>query len=148
MSLFGGLVGAAMAFVCMAAVLQPATSNLSSVTRAVVLLVLLGLALILGLLTGSVVARRSRLPGSSIRLFSALAGSVCGGFLGGALILGLSTAYLRDYAVWPSDSVDLVMTILAIPVLGALGLCLGAATGFGVGALSGLALGLVVPKRR
>jgi hypothetical protein len=147
MSIFGGLIGAAIAFVCTAAILQPTTSNLSPVTRAVVLLLLCGVALILGLMTGSAVGRRSRSAAGRVRLFSALAGAVCGGLLGGTLFLGLSAAYVRDYAVWPSGSFDLVVAILALPILAALGLCLGSLTGFGVGALSGLVLSVVVPKR-
>jgi hypothetical protein len=147
MSLLGGLIGAAIALVCTAAILQPTTSNLSPLTRAVMLLVLCGVALTLGLLTGSAVGRRSRTADGRIRLFSALAGAVCGGLIGGALFLGLSAAYVRDYAALPSGTVDLVVAILALPILGALGLCLGALTGFGVGALSGLVLAVVVPKR-
>lgn len=147
MSVFGGLIGAGIAFVCTAAILQPTTVNLSPPMRALVLVLLLGLALLLGLMTGSAVGRRSRNSGSRIRLFSALAGSVCGGLLGGAVFLVLSAAYVRDYAAWPSGSFDLVVAVLALPILGALGLCLGALTGFGVGALSGLVLAVVVPKR-
>lgn len=147
MSVFGGLMGAGLAFACTAAILQPATSNLSSLTRTAVLLSVLGLALILGMMTGSAVARRARTSGSRIRLFSALAGSVCGGLLGGALFLGLSAAYVRDYGAWPSGTLDLLLAIVALPILGALGLCLGALAGFGVGALSGLVLAVVVPKR-
>jgi hypothetical protein len=148
MSVLGGLIGAGIAFVCTAAILQPTTSNLSPLTRALMFSLLLGLALLLGLMTGSSVGRRSRISGSRIRLFSALAGSVCGGLLGGALFLGLLAAYVRDYTAWPSGPFDLVVAVLALPILGALGLCVGALTGFGVGALSGLVLAVVVPKRR
>ncbi|HEY8684839.1 MAG TPA: hypothetical protein VIO57_04460 [Chloroflexota bacterium] len=148
MSVFGGLIGALVAFACTAAILQPATSNLSPLTRALVTSILLGLSLLLGLMTGSAVGRRSRVPDSRIRMFSALAAAVCGGILGGALFAGLSAAYVRDYAPWPSGTFDLILAILAFPILGALGLCLGAITGFGVGALSGLVLAVVVPKRR
>ena len=81
-------------------------------------------------------------------MFSALAGAVCGGVLGGALFAGMSVAYVRDYAAWPTGTIDLVLALLAFPILGALGLCLGAVAGFGVGGLSGLVLALVVPKRR
>lgn len=147
MSVLGGLVGAVIAFACMAAVAQPASSNLSPFSRAIVLGVLLGLALLLGLMSGSAVGRRSRIVGGRIRLFAALAGAVCGGLLGGALFLTISTAYVRDYATWPAGTFDLVLAIVSLPILGALGLCLGAVTGFGVGALSGLVLGVVVPKR-
>lgn len=147
MSVFGGLIGAVVAFACTAAILQPATSNLSPFTRALVLCVLLGLSLTLGLMTGSAVGRRSRIADSRIRMFSALAAAVCGGILGGALFVGLSAAYVRDYAAWPTGAFDLALAILAFPLLGALGLCLGAIAGFGVGGLSGLVLAVVVPKR-
>jgi hypothetical protein len=146
-SVFGGLIGAAIALACTAAILQPSTSNLPPFTRALVLCVLLGLSLVLGLMTGSAIGRRSRMPGSRIRMFSALASAVCGGVLGGALFVALCAAYMREYATWPSGTFDLILAALALPILGALGLCLGAATGFGVGALSGIVLAVVVPKR-
>jgi hypothetical protein len=146
-SVFGGIIGAVIAFVCTAALVQPASANLSPITRTLLLCVLLGLSLLLGLMTGSAVGRRSRVPGSRIRLFSALAASVCGGILGGALFVGVSAAYVRDYAAWPTGSFDLLLAILALPILGALGLCLGAMAGFAVGGLSGLVLAVVVPKR-
>ena len=148
MSILGGLVGAMLSAICAAALAQPTTSNLDPLPRAIVLAILLGVAALLGLITGSAVGRRSRVAGSSIRLFSALAGAVCGGLLGGATAFTLTAAYMREYATWPSATLDVVLALVALPVLGALGLCLGAITGFGVGGLSGIVLGVVVPKRR
>jgi hypothetical protein len=147
MSLVGGLFGSFFTLVCTAAVLQPATSNLTPGTRAVILVALLGLALALGLITGSAVGRRSRTPFGSLRLFAAMAGAVCGGLLGGALFLGLTLAYVGDYGAWPSGTLDQIFTVVALPALGALGLCLGGLAGFGLGGLSGLVLGVVVPRR-
>ncbi|HEX6506718.1 MAG TPA: hypothetical protein VF221_03710 [Chloroflexota bacterium] len=147
MSLVGGLFGSFVTLVVTAAVVQPATTNLSPLTRAVVLVCLLGLALVLGLMAGSTVGRRSRTERTHLRLFSAFAGAVCGGLLGGAILLGLTAAYLRDYAVWPSGTVETVLTIAGVPILGALGFFIGALAGFGVGGLSGLVLAVVVPRR-
>jgi hypothetical protein len=146
-SAFGGLIGATIALACTAAILQPTTSNLSAITRALVLCGLLGLSLVLGLMTGSAIGRRSRVQASRIRMFSALASAVCGAILGGALFVGLCAAYLRDYGSWPSSTFDMILAALALPALGTLGLCLGAATGFGIGGLSGIVLAVVVPKR-
>lgn len=147
MSVLGGAIGAIVALLCTAAILQPATSNLSPLTRVGALILLMGWALLLGALTGSAIGRRSRIAGGRVGLFAAFAGAVCGGLVGGGTFLLLTGAYLRDYAVWPSSTIDLIVSIAALPVLGALGLCLGALTGFGVGGISGLVLAAVVPKR-
>ncbi len=148
MSVLGGLVGAAIASIVMAIILVPATNNLTGVTREVALAALLVFSFLLGLITGSAVGRRARFAGGRVRLFSALAGAVCGGLLGAATFFGLTAAYVRDYAIWPSNVVDVVVAVVSLPVLAALGLCVGSAAGFAVGGVTGVTLAIVVPKRR
>lgn len=138
----GGLVGAGICAAVAFFLATAGTHNLPGSVAGLAQIGIVGCAAIVGFVAGSAVAKRAGRDRSHIGLFSALAGGVAGGTLGCVYALAITAAYLSNYATWPQDRMDQVFVLLAYPIFGAFGLCLGGAVGLIGGLLLGGALGL------
>lgn len=115
--------------------------------RLVVTLVLLAVALMVGFLAGASIFRRAMRERMHLVPFSALAVAMAGGLIGLSQALGLTIAYLSNYASWPEDRLDQVLVLLSYPVFGALGFVVGALVGVLIGTVLGAMLRVVSPAR-
>jgi hypothetical protein len=146
-SILFGLVAAAVSSVVTSQIANAAFANAGSSGRAITLLlaVLAGAG---GLLAGSAAFRRARRTHQSLALFSALAFAFSFGLVGVAFMVALTYGYTSAYGSTAGSGADAVTTLLAYPVFGALGGCLGSLAGWAVGLVASGALRVVAPASR
>lgn len=106
------------------------------------------LACLVGFLAGSAAYSRARRSREHLTLFSSVAFAVAGGVIGAACAVALTAAYLHAYGAWTGNPVDAVLTVLAYPIFGLLGLALGAIAGSVVGVVASGALRVLTPAPR
>lgn len=99
-------------------------------------------------LAGSSAYRRARRTHERLGLFTALAFGFCFAVVGGAFMVALTAIYVGTYSAGQSTAGDGLLTVLAYPILGLIGLCLGAVGGWLVGLVASGALRFLAPVGR
>jgi hypothetical protein len=107
-----------------------------------------GLAALGAFLAGSSAYRRARRTHERLGVFTGLAFAFCFALVGGAFAAGLTATYLAGFSAGQATGADDVLTMVAYPVLGLTGLCLGAVCGWVVGLLASGALRVLAPAVR
>lgn len=148
MTLSGGLVGAGLMGFLAIRLMGPATANLGGQRQLLVLAISIGIALLIGFLTGSAICRRAAARRRNLGLFSLLAAGMGGGLIGAAWMVTLLASYLATYGARPQGALDTALTVIAFPALGALGFSVGSLVGSVSGLLAGGVLALALPARR
>lgn len=135
MTVLSGLVGACITVALALLIGLYSTQNLPGLVGAASLFAIVIVAAVVGIVAGSAVGRRAGRHEPEMGRFLVLATTVAGGAAGCGLAFILTVAYLGSYTTWPQDRIDQVLEVLAYPVFGWLGLCLGGALGLFVGLL-------------
>jgi hypothetical protein len=106
------------------------------------------LAALAAFLAGSSAYRRARRTHERLGLFTAVAFAFCFALVGAAFAAGLTASYLSGFSAGQATGADDALTVVAYPVLGLTGLCLGAVCGWLVGLLASGALRILAPAAR
>jgi hypothetical protein len=106
--------------------------NLHPAERGFVELLLVGVALLIGALTGGLISRH----GSQDHpvLFGVTAGAISGGVCGAAYSLVMGVSFVSTFGGAPVGFIDGLLVILAYPVFAALGALIGSVPGLILGA--------------
>lgn len=140
MTFLGGLFGAALAALPAGLLTWLAAGNLAGSDRPLLTATIAAVAALAGLTVGAAISRRFRYQPYRLIVFTGLAASFGGGFVGAVCAAGITAAYLAAYGTWPSGILDQILFVLAIPAFAGVGWFAGAAVGIVVGVASGTIL--------